>query len=44
MQSWFYEQLKSLADSGVPDARIGLVAALIKAQKREAAAVKALAA
>jgi 2,4-dienoyl-CoA reductase-like NADH-dependent reductase (Old Yellow Enzyme family) len=42
MQSWFYEQLMNLADAGKPDAQIGLLGALIKEQKREAASVKAL--
>lgn len=43
MQSWFYEQLKALADTGAPKPRLGLISALITAQKREAAAAKALA-
>jgi len=42
MQSWFYEQLQSLANTGAPVPRMGLLSALIKSQKREAAAAKAL--
>ena len=42
--SWYYEQLQSLANTGAPVPRMGLLSALIKSQKREAAAAKALAA
>jgi 2,4-dienoyl-CoA reductase-like NADH-dependent reductase (Old Yellow Enzyme family) len=43
MQSWYYEQLKALADSGHAKPRLGLLAALIASQRSDAAAAKALA-
>lgn len=42
MQSWFYEQLKALADRGTAERRLGLLPALVRAQRREAATVQAL--
>lgn len=42
MQSWYYEQLQSIASTGKPAAGLGLLAALARSQKREAAAAKAL--
>jgi hypothetical protein len=42
MQSWYYEQLKALADTGKADPKLGLLAALIASQRGEARAVKAL--
>jgi 2,4-dienoyl-CoA reductase-like NADH-dependent reductase (Old Yellow Enzyme family) len=42
MQSWFYEQLQSLANTGQPIKSLGLLAALMASQKREAAAAKAM--
>jgi 2,4-dienoyl-CoA reductase-like NADH-dependent reductase (Old Yellow Enzyme family) len=41
-QSWYYEQLKSLADTGAPNAHLGVFSALMAAQKRETAAARAL--
>jgi 2,4-dienoyl-CoA reductase-like NADH-dependent reductase (Old Yellow Enzyme family) len=41
-QSWFYEQLKALADHGKPSPELGLLRALILAQRREGRAVEAL--
>jgi 2,4-dienoyl-CoA reductase-like NADH-dependent reductase (Old Yellow Enzyme family) len=42
MQSWYYEQLKALADTGKANPKLGLLAALIASQRGEARAVKAL--
>ena len=42
-QSWYYEQLKSLADTGHANPGLGLLAALIASQRGEAAAAKAMA-
>ena len=43
-QSWYYEQLRSLAETGQPKTRLGLLSALITDQRLEAARAKALAA
>ena len=42
-QSWFYEQLQSLADTGAPRPSLGVLSALVKSQKRDAADIAALA-
>ncbi len=42
MQSWYYEQLKALADTGKPNPGLGLLSALVTSQRNEAKAVKAL--
>ena len=41
-QSWYYEQLRSLADSGAAKPELGLLSALITDQRLEAARAKAL--
>jgi 2,4-dienoyl-CoA reductase-like NADH-dependent reductase (Old Yellow Enzyme family) len=43
-QSWFYEQLKALADGGAARPKLGVLTALVAAQRREGSAIKALAA
>jgi 2,4-dienoyl-CoA reductase-like NADH-dependent reductase (Old Yellow Enzyme family) len=42
-QSWYYEQLQALAETGQARTRMGVLSALIKAQKRESRGVAALA-
>jgi 2,4-dienoyl-CoA reductase-like NADH-dependent reductase (Old Yellow Enzyme family) len=42
-QSWYYEQLRSLSERGAPNPKLGLLAALITDQRREAALARALA-
>jgi 2,4-dienoyl-CoA reductase-like NADH-dependent reductase (Old Yellow Enzyme family) len=43
-QSWYYEQLRSLAETGAPKPKLGLLSALITDQRREGARAKALSA
>jgi 2,4-dienoyl-CoA reductase-like NADH-dependent reductase (Old Yellow Enzyme family) len=43
-QSWYYEQLYHIAENGQPKPGMGLLAALVSDQRREAARVKLLAA
>jgi hypothetical protein len=42
-QSWYYEQLRSLAETGQARTKLGLLSALITDQRLEAARAKALA-
>jgi 2,4-dienoyl-CoA reductase-like NADH-dependent reductase (Old Yellow Enzyme family) len=42
-QSWYYEQLRSLAETGTAKPQLGLLSALITDQRREGARAKALA-
>jgi hypothetical protein len=41
-QSWYYEQLRSLAETAKPKPKLGLLSALITDQRLEAARTKAL--
>ena len=40
--SWYYEQLRSLAETGTTKPKLGLLSALITDQRREGARAKAL--
>jgi 2,4-dienoyl-CoA reductase-like NADH-dependent reductase (Old Yellow Enzyme family) len=42
-QSWYYEQLRSLAENGRANSKLGLLSALVTDQRRDAALAKALA-
>lgn len=42
-QSWYYEQLRSMAETGHANPKLGLLAALVTDQRRDARLAKALA-